>query len=171
MWACIFGAVDTVIAGKHWPVWAGALALSLISLIVEKNWQQIKPTLCPRIASTVERIANRRVYRRVIYVVIVIALLTSVGIHIHHDYFGNVTQPPEVVVTPKQNHPPESPAEVYRKNPVTPPSTPPRTRLNADPSATAITIRVPACHDLPLIACVKTSVPDAQTPGRLECRT
>jgi hypothetical protein len=91
MWACMFGAVDAVIARKPWPVWVGALALSLTSHIVGIKWPQIKPRVGPRFASILERIASNRLYRRAIYFAIAIALLVSIGTAGYRYYHKSAT--------------------------------------------------------------------------------
>jgi hypothetical protein len=90
MWACIFGAVDAVIAERRWYVWAGALGLSLASHIVGIYWSWIKSKTGPRFAARLEQIAsNRRRYKWVIGIVIVIALLASIGIRVYRHYHTN----------------------------------------------------------------------------------
>jgi hypothetical protein len=92
MWACIFGAVDAIITAKPWPVWASAFGLSLISHVVGIKWPQIKPKIGPRFASTIERVARNRRYRWVIYSVIVIASLASIGFRAYRHYYPSLVQ-------------------------------------------------------------------------------
>ena len=95
MWACMFGCVDAVIAGKPWFIWAGAFSLSLISHIVGIKWPQIKPNIGPHFASFVEGIASKVWYRRLIYAATVIAILASIGIRVyrHSRLTGNPLHP------------------------------------------------------------------------------
>src|ERR1700676_3900080 len=79
MWACIFGAVDAIIAGKHWPMWAGALGLSLTCHIVGINWPSIKPKISPRVAAMLERVAGSRRYRWIVVGFVIVMLAASLA--------------------------------------------------------------------------------------------
>jgi hypothetical protein len=91
MWACMFGGVDALIAGKPAPVWVIAFAFSLSSHIIGIKWPQIKPIVSPRFASAVEQIASKRLYRYFIYAIAGLVSVGIVGISVYRYYHRNLT--------------------------------------------------------------------------------
>ncbi len=84
--AFVFGAVDAGVSGKPWYVWAGCSVLAVLFFLAGIKWPQIK---------RLERIGSNRLYRRVIYSVIVSALLVSVGIRVYRHPSTEITKPVE----------------------------------------------------------------------------
>jgi hypothetical protein len=106
MWASAFGAVEELRAGRLWTS-GGLLVTALTFHIVGIYWSQIKPKISPRFASAVERIASKRIYRQMIYSVIAIAFLVSIGTAVYRYYHKNVAV--EVPQSAPQSTPPPIP--------------------------------------------------------------
>jgi hypothetical protein len=85
----VYFSVERFLVGKN----SAALVLAVVAIafaIVGVKWPVVKlkaQSQFPTIPPLVERIAGSRIYRRVIYAVIAIALLASVGSRVYHHYY------------------------------------------------------------------------------------
>jgi hypothetical protein len=79
-------AVASFMHGDVWWRWIGALALGVLFFVAAVKWLQIKLIIAPRLVSTLERVANNRLYRRSIYAAIILVILGSTGFRIYRHY-------------------------------------------------------------------------------------
>jgi hypothetical protein len=86
-------AVASFMRGDVWWRWIGALVLGVLFLVAGVKWLQIKLIIAPRFVSTLERVANNRLYRSSIYAAIVLAILMSTAFRIYRHYYPLPIQP------------------------------------------------------------------------------
>jgi hypothetical protein len=79
-------ACAALFLGKSWGWVALGVAGSILFHLLGTNWPRIKPKVQPRFASAVELISSSRIYRKSIFVLIIIAFLGSVGFGIYRRY-------------------------------------------------------------------------------------
>lgn len=93
-------AVTSFMHGDIWWKWTGALALGVLFLLAGVKWLQIKMTIGQRLASSLERIASDRLYRRTIYSVIVIAFLVSFSFRVYRHYRHGLSNAASLPIQP-----------------------------------------------------------------------
>jgi hypothetical protein len=101
--ACIFAAADVVVQSRPWPFLVGAIVVALFFHQIKVNWPKIKPNVDQRFASALERITSNKLNRRVVYSLLLIVFLASVGFRVYHYY-----HPVRPISTYKTPAPPSS---------------------------------------------------------------
>jgi hypothetical protein len=121
----VYFSIDRFLAGK---TLTGMLlaALAILFAIAGVKWPALKLKLGTKFSSltaSVEQVASKRQYRRVIYSAIVVALLVSIGIRVYHYYHR---QAAEVPAQPSSSPPlpqsqqPAAPPQATTKDTTTP---------------------------------------------------
>jgi hypothetical protein len=102
-----WNGIDRLLDGKSLltiiPILVASIAISYAGF----KWPQIKAKLGPRFASPVDRIAGNRLYRRVIYAVIAIAIVASLSIGSYRYYHK-----PAIVAAPSAPQPTSPPIPI-----------------------------------------------------------
>ena len=108
----VYFSIDRFLAGKtSTGILLGALAI--LFAVVGVKWPVLKlklGTKFSKVAATIEQIASNRLYRRVIYGAIVIAILATVGVRVYDRYHGSLRVEAPTIVQP----PPSPPAQQLR---------------------------------------------------------
>jgi hypothetical protein len=108
-------AVGALFLGKSWRWIALGVVGSILFHLLGTNWPRIRPVIGPRIASTLERITSNRLYRRSIYILMILAIVASVGFRVYGHYRNHsrayIKEPPQAVATTSQSDSPRNDSE------------------------------------------------------------
>jgi hypothetical protein len=88
--ALIFGFIEGLATDRSVVTQGIYAILAVVFAVVGVTWPTLKLKVRPRFASSVERVANSRLYRRLIYAVLAIALFLSVSTRTYHYYHGKL---------------------------------------------------------------------------------
>ncbi len=101
-------ACGALFLGKSW--WWVALGVvgSIFFHLLGTKWSRIKPKIWPRLASALELISGNRLYRRSIFVLMVIAFFASIGFGLYRHYHSSLVQPFSSSSTPSATVEPPS---------------------------------------------------------------
>jgi hypothetical protein len=165
-----WSGVDRLLAGTSLFIVIPIFTATILTSYTGFKWTRIRAAIGPRFASAVERITGNRLYRRIIYSVIIIAVLVSVSYRVYHYYRNNLTanakEPPKGVAAATQNDPSPTPQNTQsqqaspqqEQNAPTKPMKPKKQR-KAAPTTTPTSTATPATTTPVLSPVPPTAVP------------